>query len=74
MAQEITIGSKIKIEISSEVKIFEIVGSAEVDAKNGKISYLSPIGEAVLGKMAGQEFNIDLPTGKKIQGKIIKIF
>lgn len=70
---EITIGSKIIIRLNEEMKEFQVVGSADVDAGSGKISYLSPIGEAVLGKKMGDEFFIDLPEGKRINCRIIEI-
>ncbi len=73
MASTITIGSIIKIEISGEIKELQIVGSADVDPTNGKISYLSPIGEALLGRKAGEQFEINLPNGKNVSCQIIEI-
>lgn len=74
MTKEITIGSKVTLRIDQEIKEFEVVGSAEVNIKNGKISYLSPVGEAVLGKMENDKVIIELPSGEIIEGQIIKIF
>ena len=70
----ITIGSKVRIKLNEDIKIVQIVGSAEVDAKKGKISYLSPLGEALLGKSIGEELLISLGNGKTLAVKILDIF
>lgn len=70
---EITIGSKITVNLNGHIKKFQIVGSADVDASNGKISYLSPIGEALLGRKINEKFIAELPDGEIIQGTIMAI-
>jgi transcription elongation factor GreA len=40
-----------------------IVGAAEADPRNGMISNESPIGKAVLGHKAGEEVEIETPSG-----------
>ena len=69
---EITIGSKIIVKLAGKIREFQIVGSADVDATNGKISYLSPLGEALLGRRIGERFQMELPNGKKINCEVIK--
>lgn len=49
-------GSSDKIE-------YQIVGSEESDLTNGKISYRSPLGEAILGKKKKEEFSFETPKG-----------
>jgi len=44
-------------------RLFTIVGSAEADPKEGKISNESPVGQALLGKRVGDEVQIDVPKG-----------
>lgn len=73
MSQEVTIGSKIKVKLNGEIKELEIVGSADVNVFNGKISYLSPIGEALLGRKVGEVFKIKLPSGKVVEGKVVEV-
>ena len=51
---------------TEEVKIFQIVGPDESDVKMGKISYLSPIGRAVMGKCVDDDFEFDTPGGKRL--------
>jgi transcription elongation factor GreA len=42
---------------------FQIVGSAEVDPGNGRISNESPLGKALLGKKAGDGVAVETPDG-----------
>jgi len=42
---------------------FQIVGSAEVDPRNGRISNVSPVGRALLGHKVGEEVAIETPDG-----------
>ena len=50
---------------TDEVKTFQIVGPDESDVKAGKISYLSPIGRAVMGKGVDDDFEFDTPGGRR---------
>jgi transcription elongation factor GreB len=51
---------------TEEVKIFQIVGPDESDVKAGKVSYLSPIGRAVMGKSVDDDFEFNTPGGRRI--------
>lgn len=42
---------------------FHIVGSAEADPKEGKISNESPVGIALLGKRVGDAVQVNVPKG-----------
>lgn len=42
---------------------FQIVGSAEVDPRNGRISNESPLGKALLGHKVGEELTVETPGG-----------
>ena len=42
-----------------------LVGSKEVDVKNGKISDESPIGKACLGRKLGETIEVEAPAGIK---------
>jgi transcription elongation factor GreA len=41
-----------------------IVGARESDPKTGRISYASPVGEALIGRSAGDEALIRTPGGQ----------
>jgi len=51
---------------------YAIVGSVEVDPKNGRISNESPMGKALLGKKIGDKVTVKTPGGE-IQFKILKL-
>ena len=60
------------IDTNNEKQKFKIVGSEEADILKGKISFESPLGQAILGKSEGDRIKIKAPEGE-IQYKILKI-
>lgn len=44
---------------------YQIVGQAEADVKEGRISYDSPLGRALIGKHAGDEVEVTVPSGDR---------
>ncbi len=44
---------------------YQIVGPYEADAKVGRISYNSPLGKALIGRKAGEEIEVTVPSGDK---------
>lgn len=44
---------------------YQIVGQTEADAKQGRISYNSPLGRALIGKKVGDEVEVTVPSGDK---------
>lgn len=53
--EHVGIGAKVKLldEEFDEELVYTIVGTAEADPKKGRISNLSPVGRALLGKSVG---------------------
>jgi transcription elongation factor GreA len=69
----VQIGSKVTIqETGEEEETYWLVGTQEADPANGKISYSSPIGEALLNHKTGETVTADTPTGP-IKFKILDI-
>jgi len=63
-ASRVQIGSTVHVvEGQDKKREFTIVGSAEVDASQGKISNESPVGVALLGKRVGDEVQVSAPKG-----------
>jgi len=52
-------------EDSEEENTYQIVGDPEADASEGKISISSPISRAMIGKEAGDSFEVFAPGGSK---------
>ncbi len=44
---------------------YQIVGQREADAKNGRISYSSPLGKALIGKQVEDEVEVTVPSGDR---------
>lgn len=61
----ITIGSIVRIydEDFDEKVEYSIVGSAEADPYNGKISNESPVGKSLLGSKIGDVVEVNVPDG-----------
>ncbi|MDE2765291.1 MAG: transcription elongation factor GreA [Chloroflexota bacterium] len=63
----VEIGSIVKVEVAGAAKsrVYTIVGSAEASPTDGRISNESPIGQALMGKKAGDEVEFSVPSGKQ---------
>ena len=44
---------------------YQIVGQTEANAKEGKISYNSPLGRALIGKKVDDEVEVTVPSGDR---------
>lgn len=61
----VMIGSKVTvIDQKGKKQEYAIIGSAEADPAQGKISNVSPIGKALLGKRVGDVTEVSVPAGK----------
>ena len=69
----VEIGSKVTIqEPGEDEETYLMVGPQEADPAKGRISYSSPIGEALLGHKAGETVTANTPAGS-IKFKILGI-
>jgi transcription elongation factor GreA len=60
----VQLGSTVTVKNEKgEQEHYTIVGSAEADPKEGRISNESPVGQALLGKSVGQEVSVRVPAG-----------
>ncbi len=68
------LGSVVVIQKDKEkdTRSYTIVGSDEANIHDKKLSYLSPLGEALMGKTKGDEFIFDTPAGKQ-KYKVLKV-
>lgn len=73
-SDKVEIGSTVTVvkEGDKEKKNFKIVGSEEADTLQGKISYVSPLGSALMGKKKGESFSFSTPKGS-VNYKIVDI-
>lgn len=70
----ISLGSTVIIQKGGEKEShrYTIVGSEEANMIERKISHLSPMGAALMGKKKGESFTFDTPNGK-MQYKIVSV-
>ncbi len=62
---KVQIGSKVSTKIDNSENTFHIVSPSESDPLEGKISYKSPIGQALLEKNSGEKVKLETPGGIK---------
>lgn len=60
---KIDIGSKVVLELEDGEQEYHIVGATEANIDEGKISYESPIGQALIGKSRGETVEVKVPAG-----------
>ena len=44
---------------------YQLVGQTEADANQGRISYNSPLGRALIGRQAGEDVEVSTPSGDR---------
>ncbi len=62
---KINVGCRVKLldmEFDEEIE-YKIVGSTEANSLKGKISNESPVGKALIGRVAGEIVEVDTPAG-----------
>lgn len=68
------LGSEVCIQkVGDKANIcYTIVGSEEANIHDKKLSFLSPLGEALMGKTKGEEIHFETPGGKQ-KYKVLKV-
>jgi len=59
----VDLGCKVKVYLEGQDHEFHIVGAEEANPIEGKISYESPMGQALMGKAPGEKVKVDTPNG-----------
>lgn len=54
-------------------RVLSVVGAEESNIEKGLISYESPLGKALIGKMVGDDVQVKLPSGLK-EYEVLEIF
>ncbi|MEE8722183.1 MAG: transcription elongation factor GreA [Eggerthellaceae bacterium] len=72
-SNKISIGSKVTLDMGGRERVFTIVGGAEANVAQGKISNESAVGAALIGHKKGDEITTTGPTGREISMKVLKI-
>jgi len=71
----VSVGSKVRVKDQKSGKsvLYQIVGSAEADPAENKVSNQSPVGQALLGHKHGDVVSVAVPRGPNRKLKITKI-
>lgn len=71
----IGIGSKVRLlnKTMNKEFIYKIVGSAEANAIEGKISDESPVGKALMGHKAGDDVTVVVPAGASLEFSVLEL-
>lgn len=61
----VSLGSKVTVKEggSGKPEVYMLVGAAEANPKDGRISNESPLGRALLGRRVGDEVKVNAPAG-----------
>ena len=62
----VDLGSQVSVKIANKEEVFTVVGEWEADPTEKKISHESPLGKALLGKVVGDDIEVQAPSGKKV--------
>ena len=71
----INLGSTVTVydcEFDEEL-VFKLVGSTEAKSLENKISNESPLGKAMIGKKAGDDIEVETPSGGIVKYKVLNV-
>src|SRR4051794_17748287 len=58
------LGSRVRVEEGGEESVLQVVSSAEANVREGRISSVSPVGAALMGRKVGDAVTIITPGGE----------
>ena len=71
-SEEVVLGSHVTIDGPMGKETYQVVGSAEADPAEKRLSNESPIGKAIMGRRKGDKVDVTTPSGA-INVKIVEI-
>ena len=66
----VALGTTVTVDLDGEEETYTIVSPVEAKPREGRISNESPVGRALLGHRVGEQFEIAMPTGRRIPARI----
>lgn len=72
-SNKVNIGNTVTLKGDAGELVVSLVGTAEANPAEGKISNESPVGAAIMGKKKGDEVEVVTPSGKTLRYLIEKI-
>jgi transcription elongation factor GreA len=63
---KVVFGATVTLLDEDDKKVkYQLVGQQEADANQGRISYNSPLGRALIGRVKGEEVEVTTPSGDR---------
>ncbi len=62
----VNLGSEVTLKVDGKQEVFNLVGEWEADPQQKKISHESPLGKALMGKLVGDNVEVEAPAGKMV--------
>ena len=63
---KVVFGATVTLIDEDDKKVrYQLVGQVEADAKDGRISFNSPLGRALIGRQVGEEVEVSTPSGDR---------
>jgi len=63
---KVVFGATVTLKDEDDRKVkYQLVGQGEADANQGRISYNSPLGRALIGRQKGEEVEVSTPSGDR---------
>ena len=64
--KKVVFGATVTLIDEDEKKVrYQVVGQVEANARDGRISYNSPLGRALIGREVGEEVEVSTPSGDR---------
>lgn len=61
---KVDVGCQVTVSIKGKKEVFRVVGEWEANPMEKKISHVSPLGRALIGKKVGDKAEVEAPIGK----------
>ncbi|MBI5122737.1 transcription elongation factor GreA [Candidatus Roizmanbacteria bacterium] len=62
----VSLGSQVTVKVAGKKELFHLVGEWEANPTEKKISHESPLGKALMGKIVGDDVEVEAPAGKMV--------
>jgi len=63
---KVVFGATVTLKDEDDKKVkYQLVGQVEADANQGRISYNSPLGRALIGRQVGEDVEVSAPSGDR---------
>jgi transcription elongation factor GreA len=69
----VRIGTTVDVEVRGNQRTYVVTGSTEADPSAGRLSHLSPLGGALMGKKVGDTATITGPAGTAVEYRVVAV-